>query len=167
MKTRKSKIGIGVLILVLLAVAFLPGPIDAIAKSLKCKQVVSDPNAGAFRISCRGATIYYDAGTCSGKCAGNNSLPIDAGDALDALWLTPASFIYVRMIDENKVPIDRWVTVCFDANTIDDVRNPRIRYFVPSTKSWILTYHRFDPDTGAMCTDYKGEFSMVVLGVAK
>lgn len=161
------KIGIPALVVLALMV-FAFGSGDASAIHLKCKQVVSDPDAGAFTIRCRGATVFYNAGTCTGKCAGIPSLPFDAKDALQALEvLVPASFVYVRMVDENKVPIDRWVTICFDAGTIDDVHNPKLRYYDTHTNSWLPQFNRLDPDSGAMCTEYFGEFSMAVLGGAK
>ncbi|MCH7479878.1 MAG: hypothetical protein IIC79_00650 [Chloroflexi bacterium] len=105
LKNNQFQIILTALVIVLIAIAFLPGALDTLAQSATCQDKVSDPDAGFLYIRCRGATIFYGEGTCEGNCAGKPNLPIDAKEALDALdVLVPASFVYFRLVDSEKNP---------------------------------------------------------------
>lgn len=171
---RKTYISIVALfVIAVLGFALSPGVSSAVAAesqqvSLTCKQVVTNSGPGAFVVRCRGAVVFYEADTCTGKCAGIPALPVDAKEALDALEvLVPATFVYVRMVDTDQKPIDKWVTVCFSPNFIDNVNGPRVRIYDSHTLSWVPNNYYFVEDTGVMCTNVYGETSVAVLGLSK
>ena len=171
MKKRVLYLTIAALVLGLVAFVFSPASdtMFALAKYGSCRKVVKgDPYAGAFRMPCRFATIFYAHGACKGKCAGHSGIPKNAQNDLEDLTgrgYRIASYLYVRMIGPNKTPVDKAISVCFDQKAHDDVRNPQIFTYKPGT-GWWFAYTYWD-SSGALCASAVGETTFALVGEAK
>ena len=168
-----KRVFIGIVIAVLIGtLAFAVAPIstDLFAQytgGACTRYVEKDEGAGAMYLNCRRTWVYYAEGTCAGKCAAIPALPADAKEALEGYpWLEAVTSVYVRVLNNKKEPIDKLYTVCFGPQIQGKVFNPRIMSFHPDT-GWTVAPGYFNWDTGALCTNYIGESSFVLIGRPK
>ena len=171
MKKRVLYLTIAALVLGLVAFVFSPASdtMFAASKFGSCRKIVKgEVYAGAFRMPCRFATVYYAPGACIGKCAALSGIPKDARADLDLLAVRGyriASYLYVRTLDKNKHPTDKAISVCFDKKAYDDVKNPQIFTYKPGT-GWWFAYTYWD-SSGALCSSTVGETSFALVGEVK
>jgi hypothetical protein len=133
-----------------------------------CRQIVEGATtAGSRELNCRKALVYYNEVTCTGKCAFNPTLPFDAGDALAAHYsdLVVTSQLYVRLINEDKNPVDKWYAVCFKPSAYSHVTKPGIWSYHPD-QGWTQGNY-FKDDMDNMCHYHLGEASFVLMGSPK
>jgi hypothetical protein len=123
--------------------------------------------AGVLDMGCRKALVFYGEGTCAGKCVGIPQIPVYAREALDDFLegynLEVASYIYVRMMDEQKNPIHKPVSVCFKPTAVDDVVNGRVYVYDHHEKTW-QSFFSYADAYGNICTTASGENSFALIG---
>lgn len=169
---KKHKVYIGVAAAVLLGVlAFALSPVasDAFAGfNASCRVVVEgNPFAGGAYMRCRKATVIYNEDVCTGKCAFIPNIAADAQAALDKSYskYDVVSEVYVRTLDAEKKPIDKWYGVCFDENAYDDVKDPAIWSYHPQNGWTVLSKYVNEADQ--LCAYQYGEASLVLIGMPK
>ena len=164
---------IAAVIVGLLAFAFAPGLQESLASlgavgGGGCTTTVEGATtAGSVALTCRRAVVFYTEKTCTGKCGFHPALPAFAQADLDKLpGLQLVSFVYVRMMDDSKKPVDQPVTVCFTERAFDKVVNPKIYTYHPRD-GWVQYFNDFDYQNNLLCTSYVGEASFALLGTPK
>jgi hypothetical protein len=159
-----------ILALLLAALLFILAPVDGLGLadlSSGCRQVVEGATtAGARELNCRKALVYYSEVTCAGRCAFIPILPFDAQDAL-AGWpgREVVSQLYVRTLNSERNPVDKWYTVCFKPNVENKVYKAGIWSYHPDTGWFAESYFR--DAAGNMCHNHLGESSFVLMGWPK